>query len=83
VFSSADPFVGIDLDTCRNPETGEIAPWAQKIIERAQGNYVEVSPSGRGLHIITRGSVRGGGMRKGPIEIYSRGRFFTISGRTL
>jgi putative DNA primase/helicase len=34
VFSSADPYVGIDLDDCRNPETGEISPWAQKIISR-------------------------------------------------
>src|SRR5918995_5996023 len=26
VFSSADPFVGIDLDNCRNPESGDVAP---------------------------------------------------------
>jgi putative DNA primase/helicase len=33
VFCSADPFVGVDLDDCRDPESGEIAEWAQKIIE--------------------------------------------------
>src|ERR671913_663791 len=32
VFCSADPFVGIDLDKCRDPEDGEITEWAQKII---------------------------------------------------
>jgi putative DNA primase/helicase len=83
VFSSADPFVGIDLDDCRDPETGEIAPWAQRIMDRVQEGYVEVSVSGHGVHIIVEGSVRDGGMRKGKVEMYSRGRFFTMTGRTL
>ena len=30
VFSSADPFVGIDLDDCRDPDSGKISPWAQE-----------------------------------------------------
>src|SRR5690349_8166630 len=38
------PIVGIDLDGCRNPETGEIEPWALEII-RAFASYAEVSPS--------------------------------------
>ena len=83
VFSDADPFAGIDLDNCRNPETGRIAPWAQEILNDADGGYAEISPSGTGVHIIVEGTVRGGGMRKGPIEMYSRGRFFTMTGRAL
>jgi putative DNA primase/helicase len=85
VFSSADPFVGIDLDHCRDPETGATQPWAQKIISRVQEGYIEVSPSGTGIHIIVEGTVRSsaGGMRRGPIEMYSRGRFFTITGEVL
>jgi len=83
VFCSADPFVGIDLDKCRDPEDGKITEWAQKIISRVQEGYVEASPSGTGVHIIIEGTVRDGGMRKGKIEMYSRGRFFTITGRTL
>jgi putative DNA primase/helicase len=83
VFSSADPFVGIDLDDCRDPETGELAKWAQQIVDRVQDGYTEVSPSGTGIHIIVKGSVRGGGMRKGGIEMYSRGRFFAITGHVL
>jgi primase-polymerase (primpol)-like protein len=83
VFSSADPFVGIDLDKCRNPESGELAPWAREIISRVPEGYIEVSPSGTGVHIIIRGSVRGGGVRKGPVEMYSRGRYFTITGVAL
>jgi putative DNA primase/helicase len=83
VFCSADPFVGVDLDDCRDPESGEVAPWAQNIIDRVQEGYVEISPSGEGVHIIVEGSVREGGMRKGKVEMYGRGRFFTITGRFL
>ncbi len=82
-FSSADPFVGIDIDDCRNPETSEISPWAQKIISRVQEGYVEASPSGTGVHIILEGNVRDGGMRRGKVEMYSRQRFFTITGEVL
>jgi putative DNA primase/helicase len=80
VFCSADPFCGIDLDACRDPETGEVAPWAQKIIADASEGYVEASPSATGVHIIIKGRVRDGGMRRGPVEMYSRDRFFTITG---
>jgi putative DNA primase/helicase len=84
MFSSADPYVGIDLDHCRDPESGDIEPWAQEIIERFEGDaYIEASPSGCGIHIIVRGAVRGGGMRKGNLEMYSRGRFFTMTGHVL
>jgi putative DNA primase/helicase len=83
VFSSADPFVGIDLDDCIDPQNNEISAWAQKIISRVQEGYVEVSPSGTGIHIILEGVVRDGGMRKGKVEMYGRGRFFTITGRSL
>jgi putative DNA primase/helicase len=93
VFCNADPFVGIDLDDCRDAESGAIAPWAQSIISRVQEGYVEVSPSGTGVHNIVEGTVRGGGTRKkvrnlegeviGEIEMYSRERFFTITGEAL
>src|SRR3954454_12630001 len=35
------PIVGIDLDGCRDPATGEIAAWALEII-RAFASYAEV-----------------------------------------
>jgi putative DNA primase/helicase len=82
VFCSADPFVGIDLDKCRNPETGEIAAWARKIIDSITDKYVEASPSGRGVHIITRGTLRGG-RKKGSLEVYGQERFFTVTGVVL
>ena len=33
VLTKNDPFVGIDLDKCRDPETGEIQPWAKRIFD--------------------------------------------------
>jgi len=93
VFSSGDPYVGIDLDKCRDPETSEIAPWAQRIIDCVQEGYIEASPSGSGVHIIVEGAVRDGGRSRrkvhvdgevvGEIEMYSRGRFFTVTGEVL
>ena len=83
MFSSGDPYVGIDLAKCRNPESGDIAPWAQEILNRVGGAYAEISPSGTGIHIIVCGTVRSGGMRRGPVEMYSRGRYFTITGLSL
>jgi putative DNA primase/helicase len=79
VFCSADPFVGIDIDDCRDPETGEIEEWARGVIERFPDAYVEASPSGTGVHIIVRGRRREG-KRKGRVEMYGQERFFTVTG---
>jgi putative DNA primase/helicase len=89
-FCSADPFVGIDFDKCRDSESGEIAPWAKKNLDGVQEAYIEISPSGEGVHIIMEGTVRAGGRSKrkvhlngvvvGEIEMYSQDRFFTITG---
>src|SRR5258708_5401047 len=32
VFTASDPYSGVDLDNCRNSETGEIAEWGLVII---------------------------------------------------
>jgi putative DNA primase/helicase len=77
VFSSGDPFTGIDLDKVRNPDTGELTEWARAVIE-AFGGYAEVSPSGRGVHIYVKATAPS---KKGKgIEIYSTKRFFTVTG---
>jgi primase-polymerase (primpol)-like protein len=76
VFSSADPYTGIDLDTCVNGK-GEVAGWALEIA-RYLDSYTELSASGTGLHIIVRGEVPN--RRKGDVEVYSSKRFFTVTG---
>src|SRR5215203_5094238 len=76
VFSSGDPFFGIDLDDCRDPESGELEEWAQAILSAFPNAYREVSPSARGIHIIARGGKAPNGKR-GRLEAYSERRFFT------
>src|SRR5215207_6708848 len=82
VFTEDDPYTGIDLDKCRNRETGEIEPWARKIVA-ALNSYTEVSPSGTGLHIFVKATLPGRNNRKGPVEMYESGRYFTLTGRHL
>ncbi|HAG12063.1 MAG TPA: hypothetical protein DCK76_12015 [Desulfotomaculum sp.] len=71
--------IGIDLDGCRNKETGVIELWAQDIINQLS-SYTEVSPSGTGIRIFTRGTINLPGRRKGKIECYNSGRFLTVTG---
>ena len=76
VFSSADPYTGIDLDNCVRGD-GEIALWALEIV-RYFDSYTELSATGTGLHVIVRGEVPN--RRKGEVEVYSSKRFFTVTG---
>jgi len=82
VFTEDDPFCGVDLDNCLNPDTGEVEPWAMKIVEDLT-SYTEISPSGTGLHIIVHAKLPEGGNRKHKIEMYDQRRFFTVTGRRL
>ena len=83
LFTEGDPFVGVDLDDCRDPETGEVDDWASKIVD-SLNSYTEVSPSGTGVKIFARGGVPRGRKKKpyksGAVEIYDRGRYFTVTG---
>lgn len=68
----------MDLDKCRDPESGEVEPWATEIVN-GLGSYTELSPSGEGLHIILKGKVPAP-LKLDYIEMYSIERYFTISG---
>ncbi|MGH3587805.1 MAG: hypothetical protein ACRDQ0_15935 [Pseudonocardia sp.] len=85
VLSDVDDIVCIDLDHCLNPLTGRLALWAAAIVRNAGATYVEVSPSGDGLHIWGRADVRQGRRIRRPdgtaVEIYSTGRYITTTGR--
>lgn len=82
VFSADDPYSGVDLDNVRDPDTGELEPWGANIT-LALDSYTEVSPSGTGLHIYVKGALPDGGRKRGPVEMYDSGRFFTITGEHL
>ncbi len=74
--------IAVDLDHCRNPETGEIAPWAREIID-ALSSYTEVSPSGQGIRIFLRGKLPPHGRKRGDFETYCTGRYVTVTGQHL
>lgn len=78
-FSKRDPNVGVDLDGCRNHETGEIDPWALEIVQRCD-SYTEVSASGKGLHIVVKGKLPGGGKNQDGIEMYDDVHYFAMTG---
>ena len=75
VFTASDPFAGIDLDDTSD----QVALERQRRVFRDFDSYSELSPSGKGLHIIVRGRIPKG-KRHSSIEIYSEGRFFTMTG---
>lgn len=89
-FRLGDDWAGVDLDGCRDPATGELAPEAADIIEQ-MGSYAEVSPSQCGVKIFCLGTLPAGRRRtKAPwrlmggdhaeIEMYDAGRYFTVTG---
>jgi putative DNA primase/helicase len=81
VFSSGDPYTGIDLDNCVDPVTGEVAVWAMEIVCYFIG-YTEVSATGTGIHIFVKG-LQVPNRRLDGVEVYSSKRFFTVTGHVL
>ena len=49
-FAENGGLFGLDLDGCRDPATGQIAEWAQAVINEL-ASYSEVSPSGTGVKV--------------------------------
>ncbi len=86
-----DGLVGLDLDGCRKPDTGELAQWAQGLLDRLPGTYAEVSPSGKGVKLwaLTSRPLAHSGRKAGyagpgtGLELYDRDRYFTVTGEAL
>ncbi|HEY8602192.1 MAG TPA: hypothetical protein VIL85_27450 [Thermomicrobiales bacterium] len=80
----APPLVGIDIDDCRDPETGELTPVATSVVGEID-TYWEVSVSRTGLKGVAYGTKPGTRCRrKGlKIEIYSERRPFALTGQRL
>jgi putative DNA primase/helicase len=88
VVHDEDPVVGVDLDDCRDPETGDLEAWAAELLEDVP-TYAEVSPSGTGLRLFGLGFVPDGGTRadvngaEGHLEMYETGRYLTVTGHAI
>jgi primase-polymerase (primpol)-like protein len=86
-FANGGGLVGVDIDHCRDPETGELTELGQRIIDRF-GTYTEVSPSGTGVKLFGLGSFDGPGRNEHlpdghGIEAYCREKYFTVTGQHL
>ena len=88
VVHEGDTVVGVDLDDCRDVETGELEPWAEQVLADVE-TYSEVSPSGTGLRQFGLGFLPDGGNRSdiegadGHLELYETGRYLTVTGAKL
>ena len=78
VFTDDDPYTGIDIDHCIDDE-GRPTEEAAAIVA-GLSSYTEKSPSGRGLHIITKAKLPTRGRKNDRIEMYSALRYFTVTG---
>lgn len=87
-FVLTPPFLGVDLDGCRDA-SGRLTRHAQRVLACC-GSYAEVSPSGRGVKAVLLGEKPPGApcVFRGPggaprVEVYAQGRFFCLTGRRL
>jgi hypothetical protein len=85
-FSADDPYFGVDVDKCL--QSGVLLSWAEDIVGKL-ATFGDISPSGRGIKFFAKGQLpeptgtRRTGMGPdgtGALEVYDRGRFFTITG---
>ena len=82
VFTENDPFFLLDIDSCYHPDT-EWSELSKSLLLRLGGAGVEVSVSGKGLHVIGSYSSKfEHGCRNIPLglELYTEKRFVALTG---
>ncbi|MFJ7848148.1 phage/plasmid primase, P4 family [Peribacillus sp. NPDC097224] len=85
VFTDKDDFVGIDIDACVD-ESGKFNQVSEEILCQFEGRaYAEYSPSGQGIHLITKGIKETNRSKNSEygLEIYQNKRYFTVTGNML
>ncbi|MFR8294858.1 MAG: hypothetical protein ACLVAU_11870 [Ruminococcus sp.] len=79
------PYFGVDIDGKEEEleayQRGENGNIISEFISTLQ-SYTEISQSGKGIHIICRGTLPKRGRRKGSVEMYEDGRFFVMTGNS-
>jgi len=86
-FFFEPPYVGVDIDDISKEveryKNGDIEKNIVFEFYELLKTYAEISPSGNGIHLIFKGEIPGPARRKGNVEMYDRGRFFTMTGDSL
>lgn len=83
VLTDDDPYLAIDFDDVREPESGDIEPWVLDAIEQWE-SYTEISPSGTGLHVWLKDAHEPEWwVDTDHIEVYDSGQYITVTGDPL
>ena len=79
VLVEEDKIVCIDLDHAIQDE--KLSPMAKEIIEKFIGTYMELSQSGKGIHIFVKGTIpKNLNLSSEGIEIYKNNRYIALTG---
>lgn len=73
-FMLSSPYFGVDLDDCFDDQD-----FVDEFVEGLR-SYTEISQSGRGIHILCKGTLPDGANRRGKVEMYSNRRYFIMTG---
>lgn len=84
-----DPFLFVDGDDVRDPETGDVSPAFIELLEQLGETYTDISTSGTGSHALYRGElpedVRTVQYKlpddQGEVEIYDQRRVCVMTGQ--
>jgi primase-polymerase (primpol)-like protein len=89
VFVEGEGFTGVDFDDCRFSESGIIRDVPRRWLDNFD-TYVEVSPSGTGVHAIGKATLQAPGNKQPmpddvivKVEMYDKARYFTFTGQRL
>ena len=79
----SDRLIFIDVDHCVD-ENGGLSEVAQDIVNHLPGQFVEISQSGSGLHILALGEIpRNFKNSKNGVEMYAEKRFCSMTGNSI
>lgn len=76
-FMLGEGIFGVDIDGVELHD-----PVVREVLTTLN-SYAEISPSGKGIHVICLGKKPKGACRKANFECYEQGRFFTVTGNKI
>jgi hypothetical protein len=81
-FTNNDPFWFLDIDNCLSADGTQWSELAVSLMTTLNGAYLEVSQSGKGLHIIGSGVTPLHACKNTAygLELYHEGRFVALTG---
>lgn len=82
LFKADDPFYFVDLDNCTTTDGQGWSDVANAVLQLLPGAAIEVSQSGKGLHIFGTGICPPHGCKNIPLglELYTQDRFVALTG---